>query len=53
MKTIYEAPSAEVIDLRAMESVALLDGHPDEKRAATKAGDAPDASLGNGQGEPF
>ena len=47
----YEAPKADVIDLRAMESVALLDGHPDERRA-TKAGDVVDASMGNGQGKP-
>ena len=47
----YEAPNAEVIDLRAMESVALLDGHPDERRA-TRAGDVVDGSVTNKPGKP-
>ncbi len=48
MKFIYEAPSAEVINLRAMESVALLDGHPDAKD--TKSGDVINPGMGNGSG---
>lgn len=34
MKQFYEAPDVNVIDLAAMESIALLDGHPDEGVAA-------------------
>ena len=47
----YEAPNAEVIDLRAMESVALLDGHPDERKD-TKAGDGADGGFSVGSGTP-
>ncbi len=39
MKHFYEAPNAEVINLAAMQSVALLDGHPDE--GVTPANDVP------------
>jgi hypothetical protein len=46
----YEAPNADVIDLRAMESVALLDGHPDARNA--RNGDsAPTISGGYNSGD--
>ena len=34
MKRFYEAPDAQVINLAAMQSIALLEGHPDEGVAA-------------------
>lgn len=54
MKHFYEAPSAEVIDLAAMESIAVLNGHPHEAAAAAKDDGTPDVgSLGVGEGHPF
>lgn len=54
MKRFYEAPDAQVIDLAAMQSIALLDGHPDEGVAAAKDDGATDVgSLGVGEGHPF
>lgn len=53
MKRFYEAPNAQVIDLAAMESIALLDGHPDEGVAAAKDdGTFNPGSFGGVQGEP-
>ena len=43
----YEAPKAEVVDLRAMDSVALLDGHPYEGRATRNGNDFADGSITN------
>lgn len=39
MKQVYEMPCAEVINLAAMESIALLDGHPMEQVRLNDGGD--------------
>ena len=51
MKRFYEAPDAEVINLAAMQSIALLDGHPDEGVAAAND-EAPDAGFSWVPGRP-
>lgn len=54
MKRFYETPCARVIDLTAMECIALLDGHPDEGVAAASDDQAPNPSgFGVGEGRPF
>ena len=50
MKKIYEAPVATVITLAAVEKLAALDGHPDEK--ITRAGDIIDSNTSVGSGRP-
>lgn len=51
MKRFYEAPDAQVINLAAMQSIALLEGHPDEGVAA--ANDEPiNPSFGVVPGRP-
>lgn len=53
MKRFYETPCARVIDLAAMECIALLDGHPDEGVAAVSDDQTPNpGSFGGVQGEP-
>lgn len=53
MKRFYETPNAQVINLAAMESVALLDGHANEGVAAAKDdGTFNPGSFGGVQGEP-
>lgn len=51
MKEIYEAPSATVINLAAVEKLALLDGHSDEG-VNPIGGDVPDATTSVGSGRP-
>lgn len=52
MKKFYEAPCAEVIDLAAMESIALLDGHPHEQEARSSGDSVFDGSFSVGKDEP-
>lgn len=52
MMHIYEAPCAEVINLAAMESIALLDGHPHEKVTRSKDDTVFDGSFSVGKDEP-
>lgn len=51
MKIIYERPRAEVINLAAMESIALLDGHPMEQASASDDGDQGVFSTTGGVGD--
>ena len=50
MKKIYETPVATVITLAAVEKLAALDDHPDEK--ITRAGDIIGSSTTTGSGRP-
>ncbi len=55
MKFIYEAPCVEVINLAAMESIALLDGHPYEQGTRSSDNDEDgifSATGGAGSGKP-
>lgn len=51
MKQTYEMPCAEVIDLTAMESIALLEGHPDEQANTNDGGDQGVFSVIQGVGD--
>lgn len=53
MKRFYEIPDAKVINLAAMERIALLEGHPDEGVAAASDDYVPNPSgFGVGDGRP-
>lgn len=50
MKKIYEAPTANVITLEAVEKLALLEDRSSD--GLTRAGDIIDASTTTGSGRP-